>query len=197
MKNVQIPYDLFVALVEYHLGYDDEYEDEIRQGLEQKLDALVRHELYAKYKTAPSPEEREQARQAAFQVHGVRGVAPAVIQVVQQAQLLHPGQGRFDGLLPVPPQQLLPQGPGGLLRRGEVIQRTLPRAAPLILPPQRFQLLGRQLCPRLQARRCKEGIPMHRERKFPVDHQGIAALFGGFDPGNPHPASFLSFNNLV
>ena len=53
MKNVQIPYDLFVALVEYHLGYDDEYEDEIRQGLEQKLDALVRHELYAKYKTAP------------------------------------------------------------------------------------------------------------------------------------------------
>ena len=63
MKNVQIPYDLFVALVEYHLGYDDEYEDEIRQGLEQKLDALVRHELYAKYKTAPSAEEREQARQ--------------------------------------------------------------------------------------------------------------------------------------
>ena len=64
MKNVQIPYDLFVALVEYHLGYDDDYEDEIRQGLEQKLDSLVRHELYAKYKTAPSAEEREQARQA-------------------------------------------------------------------------------------------------------------------------------------
>ena len=63
MKNVQIPYDLFVALVEYHLGYDDEYEDEVRQGLEQKLDALVRHELYAKYKTAPSAEERGQARQ--------------------------------------------------------------------------------------------------------------------------------------
>ena len=56
MKNVQIPYALFVALVEYHLGYDDEYEDEIRQRLEQKLDALVRHELYAKYKTAPSAE---------------------------------------------------------------------------------------------------------------------------------------------
>ncbi len=53
------PYDLFVALVEYHLGYDDEYDDEIRQGLEQKLDALMRHELYAKHKTAPSAEERE------------------------------------------------------------------------------------------------------------------------------------------
>ena len=71
MKNVQIPYDLFVALVEYHLGYDDEYEDEIRQGLEQKLDALVRHELYAKYKTAPSAEEREQARQAYLDRRGV------------------------------------------------------------------------------------------------------------------------------
>ena len=31
------------------------------RGLEQKLDALVRCELYAKYKTAPTPEEREQA----------------------------------------------------------------------------------------------------------------------------------------
>ena len=62
MKNVQIPYDLFVALVEYHLGYDDEYEAEIRQGLEQKLDSLVRHELYRKYKTAPTQAERENAR---------------------------------------------------------------------------------------------------------------------------------------
>lgn len=70
-ENVQIPYALFVALVEYHLGYDDEYEDEIRQGLEQKLDALVRHELYAKYKTAPSAEEREQARQAYLDRRGV------------------------------------------------------------------------------------------------------------------------------
>ena len=71
MKNVQIPYDLFVALVEYHLGYDDEYEDEIRQGLEQKLDSLVRHELYAKYKTAPTQEEREKARQEYLEKRGV------------------------------------------------------------------------------------------------------------------------------
>ena len=39
MKSVQIPYDLFVALVEYHLAYDDDYAEEIHQGLEQKLDA--------------------------------------------------------------------------------------------------------------------------------------------------------------
>ena len=29
MKSVQIPYDLFVALVEYHLAYDDDYAEEI------------------------------------------------------------------------------------------------------------------------------------------------------------------------
>ena len=58
-------------LVEYHLGYDDEYDDEIRQGLEQKLDALMRHELYAKYKAAPSAEEREQARQEYLDRRGV------------------------------------------------------------------------------------------------------------------------------
>ena len=56
MKNVQIPYDLFVALVEYHLDTRSRVEDEIRQGLDRKLDALVQHELYAKYKTAPSAE---------------------------------------------------------------------------------------------------------------------------------------------
>ena len=71
MKSVQIPYDLFVALVEYHLAYDDDCAEEIRQGLEQKLDALVRHELYAKYKTAPTAEEREQARQEYLDKRGV------------------------------------------------------------------------------------------------------------------------------
>ena len=29
MKSVQIPYDLFVTLVEYHLTYDDDYAEEI------------------------------------------------------------------------------------------------------------------------------------------------------------------------
>ena len=71
MKSVQISYDLFVALVKYHLAYDDDYAEEIHQGLEQKLDALVRHELYAKYKTAPTAEEREQARQEYLDKRGI------------------------------------------------------------------------------------------------------------------------------
>ena len=71
MKNVQIPYDLFVALLQYHLMMDDDYADEIRYGLEQKLEAMVRHEWYAKYKTAPTPEERETARQRYLDERGV------------------------------------------------------------------------------------------------------------------------------
>ena len=42
---------------------DDDYEDEIRYGLEQKLEAVVRRGLYAKYTTVLTSEEREDARQ--------------------------------------------------------------------------------------------------------------------------------------
>ena len=71
MKNVQISYELFVSLLRYHLVEDDDCLNEIRQGLEQKLDSLVRHELYAKYKTAPTQEEREKARQEYLEKRGV------------------------------------------------------------------------------------------------------------------------------
>ena len=47
MKNVQISQELFVALLHYHLSGKNEYEEVIEQGLEQKLDAMLRHELYA------------------------------------------------------------------------------------------------------------------------------------------------------
>lgn len=72
MKNVQIPYELFASLLRYHLVEDDDCLNEIRQGLEQKLDSLVRHELYAKYKTAPTQEEREKARQEYLEKRGGR-----------------------------------------------------------------------------------------------------------------------------
>lgn len=42
MKNVQIPYELFVDLVLYHLNSEDDFDEEIRQGLEQKLTALAK-----------------------------------------------------------------------------------------------------------------------------------------------------------
>ena len=54
MKNVQIPYELFMLLIRHYLVEDDTCLDEIRQGLEKKLDSLVQHELYGKFKTAPT-----------------------------------------------------------------------------------------------------------------------------------------------
>ena len=73
MKNVQIPYELFVLLLRHHLVEDDDCLNEIRRGLEQKLDSMVRHEVYAKYKTAPTQEEREKARQEYLERRGVPG----------------------------------------------------------------------------------------------------------------------------
>ncbi len=63
MKNIMIPYALFVLLLRCHLLEDSSCVNEIKQNLEEKLDSLVRHELYTKYKTAPTQEEREKARQ--------------------------------------------------------------------------------------------------------------------------------------
>ena len=71
MKNVQISQELFVALLQYHLSGENEYEEIIEQDLEQKLDAMLRHELYAQYKTAPTEEQREQARQEYLDRRGV------------------------------------------------------------------------------------------------------------------------------
>lgn len=71
MKSVQIPYDLFVDLVLYHLNDEDDFQDDIRQGLSQKLDAMLNRQLYSQYKTAPTEEQREQARQEYLDRRGV------------------------------------------------------------------------------------------------------------------------------
>ena len=71
MKSVQIPYDLFVDLVLYHLNGEDDFDEEIRQGLEQKLDAILNRQLYSRYKTAPTEEQQEQARQEYLDRRGV------------------------------------------------------------------------------------------------------------------------------
>ena len=63
MKSVQIPYDLFIDLAMYHLRGEDDFGEEIQQGLEQKLDAMLNRQLYSQSKIAPTEEQREQARQ--------------------------------------------------------------------------------------------------------------------------------------
>ena len=72
-KNVQIPFELFTDLLKVHLMNNNESEvwKRIEKGLNLKLDALVMHQLYEKYKTAPSEEEREKARQEYLDKRGV------------------------------------------------------------------------------------------------------------------------------
>lgn len=71
MKNVQIPYELFEKIVLYHLTGAGEYEEEIREGLDRKLDAMIDRQIYSEYKTAPTEEQREKARQEYLDRRGV------------------------------------------------------------------------------------------------------------------------------
>ena len=62
-KIKQISEELFIELLKYHLVEIDDVLPEIKKGLEEKLEAMVKRDLYTKYKTAPTEEEREKARQ--------------------------------------------------------------------------------------------------------------------------------------
>lgn len=71
MKQVQIPQELFILLLRYHLMEDDNHEGEIRIGLEKKLDAMVLRELYGKSKDAQTETEREKARKEYLDRRGI------------------------------------------------------------------------------------------------------------------------------
>ena len=63
-KNVQIPSDLFFDICDYFFKeQEDDLADDIRKQLNLKVDKLINHELFSKYKTAPTGAEREKARQ--------------------------------------------------------------------------------------------------------------------------------------
>ncbi len=59
-------------LIKYHLLGVDDFVPDIKKGLEEKLEALVRRELYTKYKTAKTEEEREQARKEYLDKVGIQ-----------------------------------------------------------------------------------------------------------------------------
>ena len=71
MKNVQISQELFMQLLRFHLMEDVDCENEIKQELEKKLDKMVMRDLYGKFKTAPTEEEREQAKKEYLYRRGV------------------------------------------------------------------------------------------------------------------------------
>ena len=62
-KQIQIPIVLFNQLLQYHLiNENDELKKEIENGLNEKLNTIIKHELYTTYKTGFTEEEREKAR---------------------------------------------------------------------------------------------------------------------------------------
>ena len=63
-KNIQISREFFDRLIRAHLfeSTDPALEEAICNDLMTKLDTMIRHELYTRYKTAPTPEEAEAAR---------------------------------------------------------------------------------------------------------------------------------------
>ena len=73
MKNVMIPEELFGKIIKYHLLDQEQEADDIRKGLEKKLDAMVNREVYSKSKTAPTEKEREKFRQEYLDRKGMHG----------------------------------------------------------------------------------------------------------------------------
>ena len=63
--QVQIPKDLLLALFQYHLAGNEDYLPEIEKALMEKLDSMVKRELYT------TEEEREKARQEYLDKCGV------------------------------------------------------------------------------------------------------------------------------
>lgn len=63
-KSIQIPEKLFLEIAQYFLleKHEADLEKSIIKGLSDKLEAVIRHDLYTKYKTSPTKEQREQKR---------------------------------------------------------------------------------------------------------------------------------------
>lgn len=71
MKQIQIPEELFILLMKYHLLDMEEVQPEIEKGLMNKMDSITMRLLYSKYKTAPTEEEKQKARQEYLDKRGV------------------------------------------------------------------------------------------------------------------------------
>ena len=61
MKNVMVPEELFGKLLKYHLLDQKQEEDDIRKGLEKKLDAIVNREVYSKSKNCNQQKKNEKS----------------------------------------------------------------------------------------------------------------------------------------
>lgn len=71
MSDIKIDKSLFFDLVRYFELEQSELAPRIRKQLNEKLDSIVKRELYTKYKTDPDPEVREAARKRYINLIGM------------------------------------------------------------------------------------------------------------------------------
>ena len=71
MKQVQISEDLFLSLIKYHILEYHNDEEKIVKELKEKYDSIINRNLYTIYKTAPTEEEKEKARQEYLDRKGI------------------------------------------------------------------------------------------------------------------------------
>ena len=77
MANIQIPESLFYDILRYYLiasegeEIPEELDRQVFNGLSDKVQKIVDRELYTIYKTAPTEEEKEKARQEYLDRKGI------------------------------------------------------------------------------------------------------------------------------
>lgn len=73
MGKMQLDESLVVSIMRYHLldQRDEETEQRIKRGLQEKLDAITRRKLYSQSLTAPTAAEREAARREYLDATGI------------------------------------------------------------------------------------------------------------------------------
>jgi len=71
MKYVKIPENLFLDLVFFHLLDHEGSEEQIKKGLSDKMDAILRHGYYSQYKTDSDEATREEARRKYLDSAGI------------------------------------------------------------------------------------------------------------------------------
>lgn len=80
-KNVTIPEELFIDLVKYFLADIRWDEDRIRSGLQEKLEAMVKRELYTRYKTGWNARGKREGKTGVFRESRYTGELQMVMLV--------------------------------------------------------------------------------------------------------------------
>ena len=77
MANIQIPESLFYDILRYYVitseggEVPEELDKRVFDGLTDKVQKITDRELYTAYKTAPTEEEKEKARQKYLDSKGI------------------------------------------------------------------------------------------------------------------------------